>query len=101
MIDWSKYPAPPRAPGSYTIRNLPPIVGKLRRQILLDISVAFGIGMTMGYLFWYGYHVPAVRRRDMYYERLEKERTAKYGCTTSYGDFKLTLVPPPDDADEE
>ena len=79
MIDWSKYPAPPRTPGSYQVKNLPPIVGKLRRQILLDISVAFGIGLTMGYLFWYGYHVPAVRRRDIFYERLEKERIAKYG----------------------
>jgi len=35
--------------------------------------------MTMGYIFWYGYHVPAVRRRDMFYEKLEKERVAKYG----------------------
>ena len=79
IIDWSKYPPPPRAPGSYQVRNLPPIVGKLRRQILLDISVAFGIGMTMGYLYWYGYHVPAVRRRDAFYEKLEEERIAKYG----------------------
>jgi cytochrome c oxidase subunit 7 len=59
---------------------LPPIVGKLRRQILLDISVGFGIGMTMGYMFWYGYHVPAVRRRDAYYEKLEREKIAKFGC---------------------
>jgi cytochrome c oxidase subunit 7 len=81
VIDWSKYPPPPRAPGSYQVRNLPPIVGRLRRQILLDISVAFGIGMTMGYLFWYGYHVPAVRRRDAFYENLERERIAKYGGT--------------------
>ena len=79
VIDWSKYPAPPRAPGSYQIRNLPPIVGKIRRQILLDISVAFGIGMTMGYMFWYGYHVPAVRRRDAFYEKMESEKLAKYG----------------------
>ena len=70
-------------PGSYQVRNLPPIVGKLRRQILLDISVAFGIGLTMGYMFWYGYHVPAVRRRDIFYEKLEKERIAKYGGTPS------------------
>jgi len=33
----------------------------------------------MGYVFWYGYHVPAVRRRDLFYEKLEKERVAKYG----------------------
>ena len=58
---------------------MPPITGKLRRQILLDISVAFGIGVTMGYVFWYGYHVPAVRRRDLFYEKLERERIAKYG----------------------
>lgn len=38
--------------------------------------------MTMGYLFWYGYHVPAVRRRDAFYEKLEKERVAKYGGIT-------------------
>ena len=35
--------------------------------------------MTMGYIFWYGYHVPAVRKRDMFYEKLEKERITKYG----------------------
>jgi hypothetical protein len=33
----------------------------------------------MGYIFWYGYHVPAVRKRDLFYEKLEKERLAKYG----------------------
>jgi len=35
--------------------------------------------MTMGYLFWYGYHVPAVRRRDIYYDKLEREKLAKFG----------------------
>ena len=33
----------------------------------------------MGYIFWYGYHVPSVRKRDLFYEKLEKERIAKYG----------------------
>jgi len=40
--------------------------------------------MTMGYIFWYGYHVPAVRRRDMFYEKLEKERISKFGRITHY-----------------
>jgi len=39
--------------------------------------------MTMAYMFWYGYHVPAVRRRDLFYEKLEEERIAKYGCKYS------------------
>jgi hypothetical protein len=37
--------------------------------------------MTMGYLFWYGYHVPAVRRRDAFYEKLERDKIAKFGGT--------------------
>jgi cytochrome c oxidase subunit 7 len=93
VIDWSKYPAPPRAPGSYQVRNLPPIVGKLRRQILLDISVAFGVGMTMAYLFWYGYHVPAVRRRDIFYEKLEEEKIRKFGgIPFSFSTFSFLIV---------
>ena len=58
--------------------------------------------MTMGYLFWYGYHVPAVRRRDIFYEKLEEERIAKYGGKLfSFGYGMLISVPPPDDAEEE
>jgi len=55
----------------------------------------------MGYLFWYGYHVPAVRRRDIFYEKLEEERIAKYGGKFSFGYGMLISVPPPDDAEEE
>lgn len=60
-------------------------------------SVSTGLGTTFGYLFWYGrylhlaegdgnltrheasglhakgYHIPAVRRRDEFYARLEEE----------------------------
>jgi hypothetical protein len=46
--------------------------------------------MTMAYLFWYGYHVPNVRRRDLFYERLEEERIAKYGCKIP---FVFSLLP--------
>ncbi|CZS88094.1 related to cytochrome-c oxidase chain VIIa [Rhynchosporium agropyri] len=53
-----------------------PITGMLRRGLVLDLSVAFGLGTTFGYAFWYGYHVPAVARRDAYYSKLEDRRAA-------------------------
>ncbi|RPA88160.1 cytochrome-c oxidase, subunit VIIa [Ascobolus immersus RN42] len=53
-----------------------PIVGRLRRGLIMDLSVAFGIGTAAGCYFWYGYHVPAVRTRDAFYAKLEKERAA-------------------------
>ncbi len=28
----------------------------------------------MGYAFWLGYHIPAVRRRDAYYDKLERDK---------------------------
>ncbi|PGH14971.1 hypothetical protein AJ80_05734 [Polytolypa hystricis UAMH7299] len=31
-----------------------PITGMLRRGLVLDLSVAFGLGATSGYLWWYG-----------------------------------------------
>ncbi|KAG9246881.1 hypothetical protein BJ878DRAFT_495149 [Calycina marina] len=54
-----------------------PITGMLRRTLVLDLSIALGLGTTFGYAFWYGYHVPAVRQRDVYYSRLEDKRAAK------------------------
>ncbi|KAI5851831.1 hypothetical protein BZA05DRAFT_444999 [Tricharina praecox] len=56
--------------------NIAPIVGRLRKGLVMDLSVATGLGMGMGYYFWYGYHVPAVRRRDAYYAKLEQQRAA-------------------------
>ena len=75
----------------------------LRRGIVLDISVALGLGTSAGYLWWYGefcsapfssgdlaialrlsirmlmdirigFHIPQVRRRDNFYAKLEQER---------------------------
>ncbi|CAI7591171.1 hypothetical protein N7533_001169 [Penicillium manginii] len=46
----------------------------LRRNLVLDLSTAFGFGTTFGYLWWYGFHLPRVRERDTYYARLEQER---------------------------
>ncbi|OAL52819.1 cytochrome c oxidase family protein-like protein [Pyrenochaeta sp. DS3sAY3a] len=67
-----------------------PITGMLRRQVVLDISVALGLGLTTGYAWWYapwpspqlivsGYHVPAVRHRDAFYQKIEDERAAALG----------------------
>lgn len=56
-----------------------PITGMLRRGLVLDLSVALGLGTATGYAWWYGYHVPAVRHRDAYYTRLEDERAKALG----------------------
>ncbi|KAF2249453.1 cytochrome c oxidase family protein-like protein [Trematosphaeria pertusa] len=56
-----------------------PITGMLRRAVVLDISVSLGLGIAAGYAFWYGYHVPAVRHRDAFYQRIEDERARALG----------------------
>ncbi|KAF2713042.1 cytochrome c oxidase family protein-like protein [Pleomassaria siparia CBS 279.74] len=56
-----------------------PITGMLKRQIVLDISMGLGLGVAAGYGWWYGYHVPAVRHRDAFYQRIEDERARALG----------------------
>jgi len=56
-----------------------PIVGQLRRSLILDLSLGLGFGMVAGYSFWYGYHVPTVRKRDAYYAKLEEQRASSQG----------------------
>ncbi|KAF2655133.1 cytochrome c oxidase family protein-like protein [Lophiostoma macrostomum CBS 122681] len=56
-----------------------PITGMLRRAVVLDITVAAGLGVTGGYAWWYGYHVPAVRHRDAFYQKIEDERANAIG----------------------
>ncbi|KZT56896.1 cytochrome-c oxidase, partial [Calocera cornea HHB12733] len=51
-----------------------PIVGKLRKRLVLDLTCSIGLGIAMGYSYWYGIHLPSVRRRDDYYLKLERER---------------------------
>ncbi|CZT21036.1 related to cytochrome-c oxidase chain VIIa [Ramularia collo-cygni] len=51
-----------------------PITGMLRRGLVLDLSVAFGLGTAFGYGWWYGFHMPAVRKRDLFYAKLEDQR---------------------------
>ncbi|GAB1732362.1 hypothetical protein NU195Hw_g7306t1 [Hortaea werneckii] len=56
-----------------------PITGMLRRGLVLDLSVAFGLGTASGYFWWYGFHMPAVRRRDLFYAKLEDQRAEALG----------------------
>ncbi|CAZ82570.1 unnamed protein product [Tuber melanosporum] len=51
-----------------------PIVGRLRKGLIIDLSVSLGLGTAAGCLFWYGYHTPSIRHRDAYYAKLEQER---------------------------
>ncbi|KZF18940.1 cytochrome-c oxidase, subunit VIIa [Xylona heveae TC161] len=53
-----------------------PITGMLRRGLVLDLSIAFGLGTSFAYLYWYGYHVPATRQRDLFYAKLEDQRAS-------------------------
>ncbi|EON69520.1 hypothetical protein W97_08780 [Coniosporium apollinis CBS 100218] len=56
-----------------------PITGMLRKGLVLDLSVALGLGASAGYFWWYGYHVPAVHHRDLFYAKLEDQRAEDLG----------------------
>lgn len=53
--------------GSITLRARP-------ESPITDFLDYAGLGTTVGYLYWYGYHVPAVRKRDLFYAKLEEKR---------------------------
>ncbi|PWN93844.1 cytochrome-c oxidase, subunit VIIa [Acaromyces ingoldii] len=55
------------------VAQLPAITGKLRKRLILDLSVALGGGTVAGYGYWYGVHLPSVQRRDNYYAKLQSE----------------------------
>ncbi|KAI4125575.1 MAG: hypothetical protein LQ338_004179 [Usnochroma carphineum] len=50
-----------------TINGGRPIVGKFKKGIVLDLSMALG------------YHVPATRKRDEFYAKIENERAKRAG----------------------
>ncbi|KAK3942913.1 hypothetical protein QBC46DRAFT_339166 [Diplogelasinospora grovesii] len=54
-----------------------PITGMLRRNLILDIGLALGVGFAFGNAYWYGYHMPRTNKRDNYYKKLEDERAAR------------------------
>ncbi|KZS94311.1 cytochrome-c oxidase, subunit VIIa [Sistotremastrum niveocremeum HHB9708] len=53
-----------------------PITGKLRKRFITDLSTAMGLAIAGGYGFWYGLHLPSVRRREQFYLNLEQRRKA-------------------------
>ncbi|CAG8579402.1 9169_t:CDS:1, partial [Dentiscutata heterogama] len=53
--------------------TLAPITGKLRKRLIFDISAALGLGTVSAYAYWYGIHIPAVRKRDFFYAKLAQE----------------------------
>jgi len=53
-----------------------PITGKLRKRLVLDLSVAMGLGVAGGYAWWLGFHVPSVRARDAFYSGDAAKRQA-------------------------
>ncbi|KAI9636605.1 cytochrome-c oxidase [Dioszegia hungarica] len=48
-----------------------PIVGKLRKRLITDLSMGLGLGFAGGYLFWYTVHKPIVHQRDEYYKKYD------------------------------
>ncbi|KAH8926242.1 cytochrome c oxidase family protein-like protein [Atractiella rhizophila] len=53
-----------------------PITGKLKKRLIFDLSFSIGSGVVAAYAYWYGYHIPAVRKREAFYAKLEQERLA-------------------------
>ncbi|KAF8005014.1 cytochrome c oxidase subunit 7 [Metschnikowia aff. pulcherrima] len=54
-----------------------PITGTLRRKIITDISVGFGVGFVMAGLYWQYEHRPIVEKRDAFYAKLKAEKEAE------------------------
>lgn len=53
--------------------KIPPITGMIRKRFFRDLTVALGLGFAGGYAFWYGVHVPYVKKRDAFYAKLQAE----------------------------
>ncbi|THV02467.1 cytochrome-c oxidase, subunit VIIa [Dendrothele bispora CBS 962.96] len=53
-----------------------PIVGKLRKRFIVDLSCSLGLGTAAAYAYWYGSHLKAVERQENFYLKLEKEKLA-------------------------
>ncbi|CDR46851.1 RHTO0S13e02542g1_1 [Rhodotorula toruloides] len=49
----------------------------LRRSAIKHVTLGISSGLAGGYIFWYGWHIPQVRRRDEWY--LEQERRKQAG----------------------
>lgn len=58
------------------IMPIAPIVGKLRKRLIVDISLGLGLATSAAYAYWYGFHLKTVERRENFYLKLEKEKLA-------------------------
>ncbi|KAI0312399.1 cytochrome-c oxidase subunit VIIa [Amylostereum chailletii] len=56
--------------------SIAPITGKLRKRLWLDVSSALGLGVSAAYAYWYGVHLPSLRRQEEFYLKLERQRAA-------------------------
>jgi len=54
-----------------------PITGKLRKTLITDIAIAFGLGIGGGYAYWYGIYVPSNQKKENYYAKLAREKQQK------------------------
>ncbi|ODV76627.1 cytochrome-c oxidase, subunit VIIa, partial [Suhomyces tanzawaensis NRRL Y-17324] len=54
-----------------------PITGTLRRKIITDISIGFGVGFVLGAAYWEFEHKPLVAKRDAYYAQLKAQKEAE------------------------
>ncbi|RIB26050.1 hypothetical protein C2G38_1955540 [Gigaspora rosea] len=54
---------------------LAPITGILRKRLIFDISAGLGLGLACSYAYWYGVHIPSVRKRDAFYAKLAQEKS--------------------------
>ncbi|CAG8450250.1 9261_t:CDS:2 [Diversispora eburnea] len=54
-----------------------PITGMVRKSAFIDITASLVLGTFSGYAYWYGYHVPIVRKREAYYSKLRENQTLK------------------------
>ncbi|KAG4300648.1 hypothetical protein PCK1_003077 [Pneumocystis canis] len=51
-----------------------PVTNMLKRRLIkiyiYDITIALGLGISTAYVFWFKFHLPSIRKRDAYYEKL-------------------------------
>ncbi|KIK61820.1 hypothetical protein GYMLUDRAFT_243482 [Collybiopsis luxurians FD-317 M1] len=50
-----------------------PIVGKLRKRFIFDLSLSLGLGTAAAY----GYHLKAIERQEQFYLKLEREKLSQ------------------------
>ncbi|KAF5387388.1 hypothetical protein D9757_005724 [Collybiopsis confluens] len=54
-----------------------PIVGKLRKRFIFDLTLSMGLGTAAAYAYWYGYHLKAIDRQEQFYLKLEREKLSQ------------------------